>query len=49
LVIIEKGKPIDFFIMIVEGKVQANIGKEELLFESGPFSYYGLQVKCCIC
>ena len=42
--IIEKGKPIDYFILIVEGRVQANIGKEELVFESGPFSFYGLQV-----
>lgn len=44
LIIIEKGKPIDFFVLIVEGKVQASVGKEELVFESGPFSYYGLQV-----
>ena len=44
LILIEKGKPIDFFILIVEGRVQANIGKEELIFESGPFSFYGLQV-----
>ncbi len=44
LIIIEKGKPIDFFVLIVEGRVQANVGKEELVFESGPFSYYGLQV-----
>ena len=43
-IIIEKGKPIDYFVLIVEGRVQANIGREELIFESGPFSYYGLQV-----
>eukprot|EP00094_Tigriopus_californicus_P003006 TCALIF_02895-PA protein Name:"Similar to CNNM2 Metal transporter CNNM2 (Homo sapiens)" AED:0.03 eAED:0.03 QI:0/0/0/0.5/1/1/2/0/940 len=44
LVIIQKGQPIDFFILIVEGRVEVNIGREELVFESGPFTYFGIQV-----
>ena len=44
LIIINKGKIIDFFILIIEGKVEVNIGREELVFESGPFTYFGIQV-----
>ncbi|ODN06178.1 Metal transporter CNNM4 [Orchesella cincta] len=40
-VLFERGKPADYFIMILEGKVFAEIGKENLIFESGPFSYFG--------
>ena len=43
LTIIEKGKPINFFILIIEGRVEVNIGREDLIFESGPFSYFGVQ------
>lgn len=42
-IIIHKGKPIDFFILIIEGRVEVNIGCEELVFESGPFTYFGIQ------
>ena len=42
-IIINKGKPIDFFVLIVEGRVEVNIGREELVFESGPFTYFGIQ------
>ena len=41
--IIYKGRPMDYFILIVEGRVEVNIGKEELVFESGPFTYFGIQ------
>ena len=41
--IIYKGRPTDYFILIVEGRVEVNIGKEELVFESGPFTYFGIQ------
>ncbi len=44
LVIVKKGIPMNYFILIVEGRVEVNIGKEELVFESGPFTYYGVQV-----
>ena len=30
-----------FFLYV--GKVEVNIGREELIFEGGPFSYYGIQ------
>ncbi|CAL8077511.1 unnamed protein product [Orchesella dallaii] len=40
-ILYERGKPADYFIMILEGKVYAEIGKENLIFESGPFSYFG--------
>merc|ERR1719204_3048311 len=43
LTIIKKGKPVNYFIMIVEGKVNVTIGGEELEFEAGPFSYYGIK------
>ncbi|XP_014665971.1 PREDICTED: metal transporter CNNM4-like [Priapulus caudatus] len=37
------GKMADYFILILEGRVQVSVGKENLVFESGPFSYYGVQ------
>ena len=43
LVLVRKGKPINYFILIIEGRVEVNIGREELMFESGPFSYFGIQ------
>ena len=33
--IMTKGKPCDFFILILEGKVNVQIGKEEHQFETG--------------
>uniref|UniRef100_A0A182VEB1 Uncharacterized protein n=1 Tax=Anopheles merus TaxID=30066 RepID=A0A182VEB1_ANOME len=43
VVIIERGAAIDHFVLILEGRVEVTVGKENLLFESGPFTYYGLQ------
>ena len=37
-----QGKPADYFVLVLEGHVEVNIGKEELTFESGPFSYFGI-------
>ncbi|XP_049531115.1 unextended protein isoform X1 [Anopheles darlingi] len=41
--IITQGTPIDFFVLILEGRVEATVGKEKLIFESGPFTYFGVQ------
>jgi metal transporter CNNM len=43
LIIYERGKACDFFIMILQGKAQTVIGKERLTFEAGPFMYFGTQ------
>lgn len=42
-VIYQQGKPVDFFILILEGRVEVTVGKESLVFESGPFTYFGTQ------
>lgn len=41
-VLYNAGKPVDYFIMILEGRVSVTVGKENLVFESGPFSHFGL-------
>lgn len=40
--IFEAAKPSDFFAVVLEGSVRVTVGKENLVFEAGPFSYYGL-------
>jgi len=37
------GKHCDYFIMILQGRVQVEFGKETLIFEGGPFVYFGVQ------
>ena len=37
------GKQCDYFIMILQGRVQVEFGKETLIFEGGPFVYFGVQ------
>ncbi|XP_031433170.1 metal transporter CNNM4 isoform X2 [Clupea harengus] len=37
-----RGKPIDFFILILQGRVEVEAGNENMKFETGPFSYYGV-------
>ena len=36
-----EGKPCDFFILVLEGKVEVTIGKEKHKFQEGPFSCFG--------
>jgi len=42
--IVKKGVPCDFFVLIIEGKVDVQIGNEGYVFESGPFTSFGKQV-----
>ncbi|XP_033215511.1 metal transporter CNNM4 isoform X2 [Belonocnema kinseyi] len=41
--IYQQNKPADYFILILEGRVEVTMGKENLTFESGPFTYFGTQ------
>ena len=43
-VIILKGRPCDFFVLIIEGRIEVTIGKEEHKFQEGPFSSFGDQM-----
>ncbi|XP_028325183.1 metal transporter CNNM1 isoform X1 [Gouania willdenowi] len=38
----QRNKPVDYFILILQGWVEVEIGKEALLFENGAFSHYGM-------
>lgn len=42
--IYEAGKISDFFVLILDGNVQIDIGKEHFAFTEGPFSFFGLQI-----
>ncbi|XP_056135709.1 metal transporter CNNM2 isoform X2 [Lampris incognitus] len=37
-----RNKPVDYFILILQGKVEVEAGKEGMKFEAGPFSSYGM-------
>lgn len=37
----EQGKECDYFVLILEGYVVVNLGKENLAFHSGPFTVFG--------
>lgn len=41
--IYQQGKPCDYFVMILEGRVEVTVGKENMLFEAGPFTCFGTQ------
>ncbi|ELU04101.1 hypothetical protein CAPTEDRAFT_33324, partial [Capitella teleta] len=41
--IFTRGKPVDFFAMVLEGRVEVSIGKDNLIFEGGPFMFFGEQ------
>lgn len=42
-VIYQQGKPVDYFVLILEGRVEVTVGQENLKFECGPFTYFGTQ------
>ncbi|KAL1122738.1 hypothetical protein AAG570_003065, partial [Ranatra chinensis] len=42
-VIYSQGKPVDYFVLILEGRVEVTVGRENLVFESGPFTFFGSQ------
>ncbi|XP_064081408.1 unextended protein-like [Macrobrachium nipponense] len=37
----KQGKPADYLVLILEGRVEVNIGNENLAFEAGPFTCFG--------
>ncbi|XP_016132340.1 metal transporter CNNM2-like isoform X1 [Sinocyclocheilus grahami] len=37
-----RNKPVDYFILILQGKVEVEAGKEGMKFEAGAFSFYGV-------
>lgn len=41
--IYQQGKPVDYFVLILEGRVEVTVGLENLMFECGPFTYFGVQ------
>lgn len=41
LVIFEQGKAVDYFVLILEGRVEVIVGNEDLTFECGPFTFFG--------
>ncbi|XP_075790575.1 LOW QUALITY PROTEIN: metal transporter CNNM1 [Pelodiscus sinensis] len=38
----QRGRPADHFTLLLQGKVEVEIGKEGLRFENGAFTYYGV-------
>ncbi|XP_055017378.1 metal transporter CNNM4 [Boleophthalmus pectinirostris] len=38
----QRGKAVDYFVLILQGRVEVEAGNENMKFESGPFSYYGV-------
>lgn len=47
LYIYKANKATDFFVLILEGTVRAIVGRENLEFETGAFSYYGVPALQC--
>ncbi len=35
---------MDYFVLVLEGRVQVQVGKENMVFETGPFCYFGSHV-----
>lgn len=41
--IYERGKKCDYFVLILQGRAEVMVGKEQMIFEAGPFAYFGIQ------
>ncbi|KAF5300500.1 hypothetical protein FQA39_LY02299 [Lamprigera yunnana] len=41
--IYQQGKAVDYFVLILEGRVEVTVGRENMIYESGPFTYFGMQ------
>ncbi|XP_041988954.1 unextended protein-like [Aricia agestis] len=41
--VFQEGKPVDYFVLILEGRVEVTVGRENLVYEGGPFTYFGVQ------
>lgn len=38
-----QGKPEDYFVLILEGRAEVIVGSENLIFEAGPFTSFGMK------
>ncbi|XP_036400903.1 metal transporter CNNM1-like [Megalops cyprinoides] len=38
----QRNKPVDYFVLVLQGRVEVEFGKEALRFENGAFAYYGV-------
>ncbi|KAM9324823.1 metal transporter CNNM1 [Gastrophryne carolinensis] len=38
----QRNRPVDYFLLLLQGKVEVEVGKEGLRFENGAFTYYGV-------
>lgn len=44
--IYEYGKVADYFVLILNGNAELITGKEKIVSEVGPFSYFGVSALC---
>ncbi|XP_054634750.1 metal transporter CNNM1-like isoform X2 [Dunckerocampus dactyliophorus] len=40
--LLQRNKPADYFILVLQGRVEVEFGKEALKFDNGAFSYFGV-------
>ncbi|XP_077205518.1 metal transporter CNNM1 isoform X2 [Paroedura picta] len=38
----QRNRPVDYFVLLLQGRVEVEVGKEGLRFENGAFTYYGI-------
>uniref|UniRef100_K7G9S8 Metal transporter n=1 Tax=Pelodiscus sinensis TaxID=13735 RepID=K7G9S8_PELSI len=38
----QRNQPVNYFVLVLQGRVEVEIGKEGLRFENGAFTYYGV-------